>query len=259
MGLAEVLTHFAVAPAESGAFFDLDGTLAQIELDPTEVRPVEGVADLVHELAAHLGVVAIVSGRPVAFLERFFDDADIQLSGLYGLEQRVGGQLLVDSAALDWLATMSRAADGAREAFGTEVVEDKRYSMTVHYRGMPEPFAADVRAWAATTAAETGLHARDAKMSIELHPPSAGDKGDVVERLVSGLRCAAYFGDDVGDLPAFERLDALTASEHLAVSARVLVTGPETPRELAPLATDTVAGPKAVAQVVEQMLECVRR
>ncbi len=259
MGLGEVLDHLVLAPAEVGAFFDLDGTLAQIERDPTTVRPVAGVAELVHELAVHLGVVAIVSGRPVAFLERFFDDADIQLSGLYGLEQRVGGQLLVDSAALDWLPAMSAAADSAREAFGTEVVEDKRYSLTVHYRGLTDAFAEDVQAWAASTATETGLHARDAKMSVELHPPSGGNKGDVVERLVPGLRCAAYFGDDVGDLPAFERLESMTASGQLDVSARVLVSGPETPPELQPLATDTVDGPKAVVDTLEEMLERVRR
>lgn len=259
MGLDEVLDHLVLAPAEVGAFFDLDGTLAQIELDPTTVRPVEGVAELVHELAVHLGVVAIVSGRPVAFLERFFDNPDIQLAGLYGLEQRVGGQLLVDSAALEWLPAMSAAADSAREAFGTEVVEDKRYSLTVHYRGLADAFAEDVRAWAISTATETGLHARDAKMSIELHPPASGDKGDVVERLVAGLRCAVYFGDDVGDRPAFVRLASLTSAGQLDASAQVLVTGPETPPELRSLATDTVDGPQAVADSLEQMLGRVRR
>ena len=258
MGLDAVLDHLGTSPAEVGAFFDLDGTLAQIEDDPTQVRPVEGVAERVHELAVHLGVVAIVSGRPVAFLDRFFDDADVQLSGLYGLEHRVGGQVLVDSAALEWLPAMSAAADSAREHFGLEVVEDKRYSLTVHYRGLDDAFAQVVHTWAESIAGETGLHARVAKKSVELHPPTGGTKGDVVERLVSGLRSAVYFGDDVGDIPAFERLGALADSGQLRSSARVLVGGPEAPSQLVPLATDTVTGPGAVVEALDRMLERVR-
>jgi len=255
VGLELVLDRLAEAPRQVGVFFDLDGTLAQIELNPTEVRPVEGVAERIHELAAHVGVVAIVSGRPVAFLERFFDDPDIELSGLYGLEHRTRERLFVDSEALSWLPVVSRTADAAREAFGTEAVEDKRYSITIHYRSKPDAFAEAVRTWSTDIARDTGLHARDAKMSVELHPPTVGDKGSVVARLVAGHRAAAYFGDDVGDLPAFEELATLTTAGQLDVSARVLVTGPETPSALRPLATDTIDGPMAVVAAIDQMLE----
>ncbi len=40
-------------------------------------------------------------------------------------------------------------------------------------------------------------------MSVELRPPVKTDKGTVVDELASGLGAACFFGDDLGDLPAF--------------------------------------------------------
>ena len=84
----------------------------------------------------------------------------------------------------------------------------KGLSVTLHYREHPE--AADaVRAWAEGQAARSGLELRTAKMSIELHPPVATDKGAVVMGLAEGLDNVCFLGDDVGDLPAFAALDRL--------------------------------------------------
>lgn len=251
MGLDEVYAVVANDPRHCALFTDFDGTLSNIIDDPALVEPLEGAGELLAELATKLGAVAVVSGRPVGFLERFFAPP-IELSGLYGLENRTGDRLLIDSAALEWLPVMSRTADEAREQFGLELVEDKRYSLTVHYRRAAED-AERIQAWAADIAARSGLDARAAKMSVELHPPVQRSKGDAVGDLLVGMETAVYIGDDVGDLPAFVRLrDAVTAGE-LESSATVLVATHETVPEMHELATDVVDTPEAALAILRTL------
>ena len=53
-----------------------------------------------------------------------------------------------------------------------------------------------------------GLVVHPARKSYELRPPVAVDKGTVVADLVDGMDAACFIGDDLGDLPAFDALDA---------------------------------------------------
>ena len=49
---------------------DFDGTLSPIVADPADARPLTGAPELLAELARSFAVVAVVSGRPAAFLVR---------------------------------------------------------------------------------------------------------------------------------------------------------------------------------------------
>jgi len=253
MGLDDVVRSVRVDPARAGVFCDLDGTLSRIVDDPDSVVPIDGAAQSLAELTSVVGTVAVVSGRPVSFLERFFA-SPIELSGLYGLEHRSGDRLYVDSTAIEWLPVMTATADNARVEFGTEAVEDKRYSITVHYRGAKTSVVDAVNAWAERVSAESGLDARPAKMSVELHPPTSRSKGDVVEDMLIGAKSAIYFGDDIGDLPAFRRLAALHADGHLESYAAVLVASHETAPELHDHATDVLDAPEDVLGALRSLL-----
>lgn len=256
MALDAVRAAIAADPSRVGFFSDLDGTMAHIVDDPEVVVPIDGITDRVAELAAQLGIVAVVSGRPVSFLDRFFEPP-VELSGLYGLEHRAGERLFVDSAALEWLPVISSTADRAREEFGIEAVEDKRYSLTIHYRGAEPELGEHVSAWVEAVALETGLDARVAKMSVELHPPTSRSKGDAIEELLLGIDVAVYCGDDVGDLPAFERLAKLTSDGRIRDYAVVLVTSDETAPEMFAHATDTIVGPVAMLDVLESLVDAL--
>jgi trehalose 6-phosphate phosphatase len=82
---ADAVTGFRAAPRQAGVFVDFDGTLAGIVPDPDDARPLDGAAALLEDLADRLAVVAVLSGRPVAFLQRHLPPT-VVLSGLYGLE-----------------------------------------------------------------------------------------------------------------------------------------------------------------------------
>lgn len=251
MGIEDVLGVAARFPKECALFSDFDGTLSHIIDDPTLVQPIDGATEVLLELTTQLGTVGVVSGRPVSFLERFFQ-APIELSGLYGLEHRTGDQVTVDPDAIEWLPVMSQAADEARERFGTEAVEDKRYSITIHYRRASEEVGEAVVEWADAVARKTGLHAQSAKMSVELHPPTSRTKGDAIAGMLGGMKAAIYLGDDVGDLPAFERLRAASDSGQLEAYATVLVSSDETAPEMHDAATDVVGTAEEAVDVLKQ-------
>ena len=128
-------------------------------------------------------------------------------------------------------------------------VEPKGLSLTLHYRERPEIEPAVVD-WAAAQAARSGLVMRRARMSVELHPPIAADKGTAVEDLVADHEAVCFVGDDRGDLPAFDALDRLEARGMEVL--RVAVASAEVPSDLIERADLVVDGPTAVLDLLRQ-------
>lgn len=255
MSLEELLRVATVQPETVGLFFDFDGTLSPIQDDPETVEPLPDVVSKLEYLAEQVGVIAIVSGRSVSFLGQHFEHPSIQLSGLYGIERRVDGNVLVDPQVLEWSTTMSTIIDMALREFGEAAVEGKRYSLTVHYRRESEEFAARVHEWANGVSVATGVDMHSAKQSVELHPPIERSKGDAVQELAATVSAAGYFGDDLGDISAFERVASLAQGAGLSVSACVLVAGVETPESLRGYATDIVDSPMRVRDTIVNLAE----
>src|SRR5439155_13356044 len=79
-------------PGRTGIFLDFDGTLSGIVVDPARARPIAGAAEVLHALAERYKTVAVVSGRPLAFLRAHLDlDAGaVKAFGIYGLETMDG-------------------------------------------------------------------------------------------------------------------------------------------------------------------------
>jgi trehalose 6-phosphate phosphatase len=229
-------------PAAAGVFVDFDGTLSPIVRAAADARPLPGTGDVLLRLTEVLGRVAVVSGRPVSYLVEHLPEG-VELHGLYGLECRIDGELRTRADADRWRPVVDSVvaeAEATVAPAGVDV-EHKGLSLTLHFRRVPDAQDAAVE-WARAAAARTELHLRAAKMSLELHPPVAVDKGTVVEERSEGLAAVAYIGDDLGDLPAFEALDRLAergvaavkvavrtpdVSEALTQQAHLLVDGPE--------------------------------
>ena len=236
-------------------FVDFDGTLAPIVDDPAAARPHDLAVAVLRDLARRWAVVAVVSGRPAAFLAEHLRGADgAHLHGLYGLEWAAPGSDRVETrpGAEQWRAPVAAAAAEAEEVLGRSAVERKGLTVTLHFRSDPARAAA-VAALTGELAGRHGLVAHDGKMSTELRPPVKVDQGTVLRELSSGLSAVAFSGDDLGDVPAFGVLNDLR-SEGVATLS-VASGGAETPAVVLRAADVTVDGPDGIVEVLRQLAE----
>ena len=202
-------------PSDSWALFlDVDGTLLEIADRPDAVHVDPRLESILGGLADRFGgALALVSGRPLATLDRFFAPLKPIAAGLHGLERRDRAGAVhrapIDRAGLDRARAEVRGF-AARNA--GLVVEDKGASVALHYRQAPESgprclrFAEDL-----ARSLGAGFVLQRGKMVVEIRPRGP-DKGDVVaaycaEAPFAGRR-PVFIGDDVTDEDAFGVVNA---------------------------------------------------
>lgn len=242
-------------PGASALFCDFDGTLSPIVPDPAEARPLPGAASLLGALAREFSLVAVVSGRPASFLGEMLGPLPgVRLVGLYGMEEVApDGSVVSPDDVAPWRSVVGAVTEcAAAQAPPGISVEPKGLTVTLHWRGHPE-----AEQWARRFADDehrrSALVTQPGRMAIELRPPVAADKGTVVRRLAAGRSAAAFFGDDLGDLAAFDALGDL-ARGGVAV-ARVAVVDEESPPAVAAAADVVVEGPAGALHLLELLAE----
>ena len=241
-------------PERTGVFSDFDGTLAPIVDDPATAEPLDGAVDALAAVARRVARVGVISGRPGDFLLRHLGRLPISIWGLYGLERverdEEGEPRVVPAPeAEEWREAVGRAAATLEDEVGERLsVERKGLTLVLHFRTAPE-LEELARESAEAAASSTGLEVHPGRMSFELRPPVTGDKGTVLEDAASGLGAACFFGDDTGDLTAFDALDRLARSEGTA-TIKVGVRSEEAPPELLERADLVVDGPPGVVDVL---------
>ncbi|MET7427254.1 trehalose-phosphatase [Dactylosporangium sp. NPDC005555] len=242
------IEFLTAAPADAGLVMDFDGVLSEIVEDPRASRLLDGTGDLLAGIAERMGVVALLSGRPLSFLQDRAPVHGVILLGSYGLEEMRDGVPHTHPEIAAWLPAVREASGELHNMFdGTDgvVVEDKAVSVAVHWRLAADRLetGAAVDKAVQTLAARTGLVAEPGKLVVELIPPVRQDKGTALTRLreTHSLQRVVYAGDDLGDLPALHACAA--AGGH----ALVVTHGPETPPQLSSAATRTFDGVHAFA------------
>jgi trehalose 6-phosphate phosphatase len=184
--------------------FDFDGTLAPIVERPDDARVAPETAQRLDALSRLLPV-AVVTGRAVADVTHRLGFSPRFVIGNHGAEDpsRTSG---VDMSALDGLRAQLAARAGELHAAGIQV-EDKRFSLALHYRRAHD----QVRALACIDALVAGLdptmRSFGGKCVFNLVLAAAPDKGDAVVSLVgrAGRAVAIFVGDDLNDEAVFER------------------------------------------------------
>jgi trehalose 6-phosphate phosphatase len=247
------------SPQTSGLFTDFDGTLSQIVRVPSQARPLAGVSEVLAELAGRYRAVVVVSGRSASELLEWLGP-DIEIWGTHGVERTQGGEIVLSEQAAAYEQLMTDVAAEAAaciDAAGLEgaMVEDKRIVLGLHYRSAPnrEHAKEELQRIARELADRHGLVVVSGKASFELRPPIELSKRAVVEQRARQLELSAacFIGDDLGDLPAFDALDAL-GSEKVA-TLRVAVDSDEAPEELVRRADLVVEGPAEVVELLRTL------
>ena len=172
---------------------DFDGTLTPLRPRPGQVRLASSTRALLEALARKPGVtVAVVSGRALPDLRRRAKARGVRLGGNHGLEL----EDWVHPAARAARPRLAAAAAELRRLYPRLLVEDKRWSVSIHRAPAPPVLA---------LARRLRLHARVGKRVVELLPTAKWHKGHALRKLADGGRIL-YAGDDATDELAFRLL-----------------------------------------------------
>ena len=253
---AEGLAAVKASPGSALAAFDFDGTLAPIVDDPGSARAQEGAAAALAELARHLGKVAVITGRPAAVAVEYGGLAGIEglvVLGQYGRERWENDTLDSPEAPPGVAEARVKLPKIIQTAPEGVVIEDKGHALAVHTRRAAEPEVAleRLRSLVAALAERTGLMMEPGRFVLELRPPGM-DKGAALRALVAELGSTAvlYAGDDLGDLAAYDAVDALRAE---GVPGVTVCSASDEVIALAERADLVVDGPPGVVRLVESL------
>jgi trehalose 6-phosphate phosphatase len=193
---------------------DVDGTLVDIAPSPHEVHvPDELCRSLARLLELAGGALALVSGRPIADLDRLFSPLKLPEIGGHGAEMRVRAGEVIPAAKALPQALRKLLAEAATPGSGI-IVEDKGYSLALHFRNAPQqegPLRAHIAAGRAAFPGEA-LEVLPGKAMFEVKRPGVS-KGEAVRALMTHApfagRMPVFIGDDVTDESVFALLPEL--------------------------------------------------
>jgi trehalose 6-phosphate phosphatase len=193
----QVLAQVAWSKAVLG--FDYDGTLAPIVEDPENARMRESTRDLLEAVARRYPCV-VISGRSQEDVARRVRGAGVfEVIGNHGLEPWRRTEPFA-AHVHEWVATLKRELASDAGVF----IEDKVFSVAVHYRRAPSRMEARRRI-VDVVARLSGVRIVGGKCVVNVIPQGAPHKGTALETAREHLGCdlALYVGDDETDEDVF--------------------------------------------------------
>lgn len=196
-GNREILEQFAWSSVLVA--FDYDGTLAPIVLDPNRAAMRPTTRTLLQELARFYPCI-VVSGRAQNdVLKRIHGTGVLEVLGNHGVEPwQAHGRFL--GAVGRWLPLLEKRLG---HLTGVEI-EDKGYTLAIHYRRSREKKRARAAIMGAVTRLED-VRVIGGEQVINVLPNGAPHKGTALEQARMRLHCdtAIYVGDDETDEDVF--------------------------------------------------------
>ena len=191
-------------------FLDVDGTLLDIAPTPLEVRVPPMLRETLYALWQRLdGAISFISGRPIGEIDRIFDPLRLPAVGGHGAEVRITPKAEIRRSRLATLDEELRTKFAQISKLGKGIiVEDKGFSIAIHYRLAPE-FGSEImeNVVAICKNERVGLlEVLPGKLVIEIKP-GGYDKGTGLREMMNleafkGRR-PIFIGDDVTDNAAF--------------------------------------------------------
>ncbi|GAB3550667.1 trehalose-phosphatase [Noviherbaspirillum agri] len=186
--------------------FDFDGTLAPIQPRPEQVRLPDDIRQRLVALA-ELAPIAIITGRSVADISPRLGFAPDFIIGNHGLEGVPGWDAQAayhEALCAGWHRQLAEALKSPELAHGI-LLEDKRYSLSVHYREARDPQQAAARLGTLFEQLSPRPRVVAGKYVFNLLAQDACNKGSALEHLMRtcDARHAIYVGDDVTDEDVF--------------------------------------------------------
>ncbi len=196
------LRGFLMKPAL--CLFDFDGTLAPLINNPALVSLPHTIQQQLQAIQTR-APVGIITGRSIADIRQRLKFEPDYVIGNHGLEGLPGWQRYAPKnfeLCRSWLASLQPVLSDVGDAVW---IEDKSYSLTVHYRHAKNQAQVEQTLSACFEKLSPMPRIITGKFNASLLPPGAGDKGRAVEQLLilSQQFRALYVGDDTTDEDVF--------------------------------------------------------
>jgi trehalose 6-phosphate phosphatase len=218
---AEALRAILHSPASTLIGLDFDGTLAPIVDDPDHAYADPAAVAALGRLGERVGAVMVITGRPVRTAVRLggFDSVaglgSMVVLGQYGVERwNAADDSYVLPPEPDEIVAITDELPGLLDSLGLTGarLEHKGRAVGVHTRSMADPARAfaELEEPVRALADRHGLRVEPGKNVWEIRAPGV-DKGAALRSAVAetGAQQVVFAGDDLGDLPAFEAVQAL--------------------------------------------------
>lgn len=224
-GTADLTVDFG----DTAILLDIDGTLLDIAPRPHDVHVSEQLRDMLARLGERLGgALALISGRSLTDIDTIFEPLRLAAVGGHGAEIRPGADAPISRLQASPLDPdlKRRFAEIARLDPGI-IIEDKDYSLAIHYRLAPQRGGDVIKAVADICEADgcDGLSILPGKSVIEIKPRGF-DKGSGLKELMAippfAGRRPIFVGDDITDEAAFAMLPRFSG---IGVSVGGIVPG----------------------------------
>ena len=207
-----------LAGQDYALFLDIDGTLAEFTLDPKDTVIPKTTLMLLQQIQACGVPIAVVTGRSLSEARQLLSPLDLPIAATHGLEmafnntQHVGHDENLNSAInsdidISELTAIKQAVIRACQSQEDLLIEDKPYSIALHYRQHPKQ--ADLAFSIMTAIVKSYAHwsLKPGKYVWEIVPKGA-DKGLAILTLLERMQadnelCAIFIGDDMTDEAGF--------------------------------------------------------
>ena len=219
----------AIDPRKVAILLDIDGTLLDIAPTPHDVQVPPTLRRTLARLQEQTdGAIALVSGRSLSDIDLIFSPLKLSAVGGHGAELRVTPTSKANGGKSRYLAKdlRTRLSDVANLAEGI-IVEDKGYSVALHYRLAPDKQRAIEDAIDAICAElpEGWVEILPGKAVIEIKK-SGFNKGTALRDLMAHApfagRLPIFVGDDKTDEAAFA---VVPEFDGMAISVGRMVPG----------------------------------
>jgi trehalose 6-phosphate phosphatase len=188
---------------------DIDGTILDLAPSPQQVwvpPPLRRTLARIDDLTG--SAMALVSGRSLNDIDLIFSPLQLAAIGGHGAEMRASADATPYLRATPLSAALKRKLAGVTELGPGILVEDKGYSLALHYRLAPD-VAAELHAAVETICAgapKGTVEILPGKQVVEVKPAGI-NKAEAVRELMSfppfAGRNPIFIGDDTTDEPVF--------------------------------------------------------
>ncbi len=197
---------------QTALFLDFDGTLVEIAQQPELVQvPADLVAMLSQLFGQIKGGLAIVSGRPMAQLDRFMAPLVLPVAAEHGALQRMPNGREIRAAPVD-LQEVGRVALGLAAQHPKLRAEIKSASVALHYRQAPELEKLCLDAMQEATKRTAGVELLSGKCVFEIKLSNVS-KATAIQTFMAQApfrgRVPIFVGDDTTDEVGFSAVQSI--------------------------------------------------